>query len=343
MWVIHRADLQLTLLRRAQALGVAVHTDARIERVDFAVADDRSTLGHQLIGAPRILLKKRGEAEGAWLDVDVVIAADGIRSKTRAAMMAKLGAVDEGRSRVAPRCATLSARPAEETGDAAYRIVIPRAKFEGRPELLKILDEPVAQRIMGPHGHIMAYPLRNHEVYNMILAHPAREGMKESWTSVGPRALMDEFYASWSPTVRGLLGLVDDEDIPEWPLRIHKPLASWVEGRVALMGDACHPTLPYVAQGAAQAVEDAAVLAVVLSLTTRKEDSASAVWRAGPARAQPGAQSTSPSSCTASSGRTAPRRSSLLRRACAATCTSLTAQIKSCATTRSPRRAAVRE
>jgi salicylate hydroxylase len=123
-------------------------------------------------------------------------------------------------------------------------------------------------------GHIMAYPLRNHELYNMVLLHPAHPGVEESWTATGPRSVMDKFYASWSPTVRGLLSLVEEQEIPEWTLRIHSALQGWVEGAVALMGDACHPTLPYVAQGAAQAVEDAAVLAAVLALTTQPDDGA---------------------------------------------------------------------
>jgi salicylate hydroxylase len=129
----------------------------------------------------------------------------------------------------------------------------------------------------------MAYPLRNHELYNMVLLHPARAGVEESWTATRPRSVMDEFYASWSPTVRELLSLVDEEQIPEWMLRIHSPLESWVESAVALIGDACHPTLPYVSQGAAQAVEDAAVIAAVLALTTQKEDSAPSS-RSAPAR-----------------------------------------------------------
>lgn len=124
----------------------------------------------------------------------------------------------------------------------------------------------------------MAYPLRNHQLYNMVLLHPSRGDVEESWTSTGPRKYMDDFYAEWSPSVRKLLSLVDDDEIPEWNLKIHKPLASWVEGNVALMGDACHPTLPYVAQGAAQAVEDAGVLAAVLSMTTKMEESENSRW-----------------------------------------------------------------
>ena len=164
------------------------------------------------------------------------------------------------------------ANKAENTGDAAYRITIPREKLLGRPELLKLVDGSVSYRWMGPGGHIMVYPIRNHQLFNMVLLHPDRCDTEESWTATGPKSNMTKFYSNWSPTVRALLDLVEEDEIPEWQLKIHRPLVSWIEGNVALMGDACHPTLPYVAQGAAQAAEDAAVLAVVLSLINDKAD-----------------------------------------------------------------------
>jgi 2-polyprenyl-6-methoxyphenol hydroxylase-like FAD-dependent oxidoreductase len=150
--------------------------------------------------------------------------------------------------------------------------MIPREKLVNRPELLKLVDESISYRWIGPGGHIMVYPIRNHQLFNMVLLHPDRRDTEESWTATGPKSNMLEFYSGWSPTVRALLDLVDGDQIPEWRLKIHKPLASWVEGNVALMGDACHPTLPYVAQGAAQAAEDAGVLAAVLSLINDKAD-----------------------------------------------------------------------
>src|SRR5882762_2808491 len=161
---------------------------------------------------------------------------------------------------------------AQDTGDAAYRVMIPREKLVNRPELLKLVDESISYRWIGPGGHIMVYPIRNHQLFNMVLLHPDRRDTEESWTATGPKSNMLEFYSGWSPTVRALLDLVDGDQIPEWRLKIHKPLASWVEGNVALMGDACHPTLPYVAQGAAQAAEDAGVLAAVLSLIRDEAD-----------------------------------------------------------------------
>jgi hypothetical protein len=121
----------------------------------------------------------------------------------------------------------------------------------------------------------MAYPIRAHQLYNMVLVHPTRPDVVESWTSHGPRKFMDDFYGGWCPRLNQLLRMVDGDAIPEWNLRIHKPLATWVDGRVALLGDACHSTLPYVSQGAAQACEDAAVLAVALSMCDAREKSAS--------------------------------------------------------------------
>lgn len=63
-----------------------------------------------------------------------------------------------------------------------------------------------------------------------------------------------------------MLNLVPEGEVCEWKLRVHAPLPTWTCGTIALLGDACHPTLPHLAQGAAQAIEDAAVLGVVLDL-----------------------------------------------------------------------------
>lgn len=79
---------------------------------------------------------------------------------------------------------------------------------------------------------------------------------------------MLDFYSSWDPIIQDLLTYVPDDEVMEWTLNMHKPLPSWVEGSIALMGDACHPMLPYVAQGAAQAVEDAGVLTEAFSKTS---------------------------------------------------------------------------
>jgi salicylate hydroxylase len=72
-------------------------------------------------------------------------------------------------------------------------------------------------------------------------------------------------FSDFCPKIQRMLNLVPDGEVCEWKLRVHSPLPTWVHGSMALVGDACHPTLPHLAQGAAQAIEDAAVLGVVLS------------------------------------------------------------------------------
>ena len=77
---------------------------------------------------------------------------------------------------------------------------------------------------------------------------------------------MMDFYRGWNDLVRDLLSYVPKGEINEWTLNSHRPLPRWIENECALIGDSCHPMLPYVAQGAAQAIEDTAVLTVSLSL-----------------------------------------------------------------------------
>ena len=191
-------------------------------------------------------------SSGEWIDGDVVIAADGIKSSLRC-QMASVGGVKDRSS---------------PTGDAAYRVLIPREKLKDDPHTLKLLDSNVGMRWIGPQGHIMAYPIKNNQVYNMVLVHPAKPntGKEEPWMDKGDKQEMLAFYKGWNQVVRDLLTYVPEGQINEWTLNSHSPLPCWVENACALIGDSCHPMLPYVAQGAAQAIEDAAVLTITLSL-----------------------------------------------------------------------------
>lgn len=72
-------------------------------------------------------------------------------------------------------------------------------------------------------------------------------------------------FSDFCPKIQRMLNLVPDGEVCEWKLRVHEPLTTWIHGHVALIGDACHPTLPHLAQGAAQAIEDSAVLGVLLA------------------------------------------------------------------------------
>lgn len=76
---------------------------------------------------------------------------------------------------------------------------------------------------------------------------------------------MIEVFGDFCPMVQRMLSLVKDGELCEWKLHVHEPLPSWTLNQMALLGDACHPALPHLAQGAAQAIEDGAVLSAVLS------------------------------------------------------------------------------
>ena len=191
-------------------------------------------------------------SSGEWIEGDVLIGADGIRSDIRRQMVQKYGVKDHSTS----------------TGDAAYRVIIPREKMQGDKRALELLGDNVGMRWMGPGGHIMSYPIRNNNAYNMVLIHPQKPNVEhtECWTNKGDKQEMMDFYSSWNDIVRDLLSYVPEGEINEWTLYSHRPLPTWVENKCALIGDSCHPMLPYVAQGAAQAIEDAGVLTVSFSL-----------------------------------------------------------------------------
>ncbi|KAK4705133.1 hypothetical protein P7C70_g1076, partial [Phenoliferia sp. Uapishka_3] len=231
LWVAHRADLQRVLREGCEAAvpKVTIKTASRVSEVDFP--GTRIKIGEQ------------------WIESDVILVGDGVKSHTRAQLLELHGQRDMP----------------HETGDAAYRIIIPREDLESDPELLAYVESSVGYRWMGPGGHIMAYPMKAHTVFNMVLLHPDVNNTSESWTSKGSKKEMLEFYKDWNPIVKRFLAFVKADEVMEWKLNDHAPLPTWTENHTALLGDACHPMLPYVAQGAAQAVEDGACLAAALA------------------------------------------------------------------------------
>ncbi|KAE9376350.1 FAD/NAD(P)-binding domain-containing protein [Stipitochalara longipes BDJ] len=262
--VIHRADLQAILLQTLKSLPnpVKIH------------------LGTKVL-APSLLFNGCIQLEsGEWVEGDVVICADGVKSLMRRYILRPDEKSNDGKSKVdyplqgdpgsrAKKFAgNLGPRP---TGDAAYRVLIPRSKLEGNKNALELLNTNIGMRWMGPGGHVMAYPLRNNTLYNIVLLHPHEPQSRspsptdESWTRKGSKTEMLSCYASWNSTINSLLSYVPDGNVVEWNLYTHPPLPTWVKGKCVLVGDAAHPMLPYVAQGAAQGIEDAGVIACLLS------------------------------------------------------------------------------
>ncbi|KAF2090222.1 putative monooxygenase [Saccharata proteae CBS 121410] len=183
---------------------------------------------------------------------DVILAADGVKSVVRPQILHELG-VDAD---------------VEDTGQAAYRIMLKREDMASDPEMLELIDSNRVTRWIGEKRHIIAYSVANKSIYNLSTVQPDTNfaaAPSATYTTKGDKKSMLDIFSDFCPLVQKMLNLVPDGEVCEWKLRVHSPLPTWVHGSVALVGDACHPTLPHLNQGAAQAIEDAAVLAVVLA------------------------------------------------------------------------------
>jgi salicylate hydroxylase len=105
------------------------------------------------------------------------------------------------------------------------------------------------------------------------MCHPDTGFTEESWTAKASKAKILEHFGDWDASrLRKLVDLIPEDNILEWRLCQHEPLPTWVLGKVVLLGDACHPMLPYIAQGAAQAVEDVAVLHLAINHVKKPDD-----------------------------------------------------------------------
>ena len=146
------------------------------------------------------------------------------------------------------------------TGQVAWRCTVPTARIA--PELR---TDIVSTVWCGPRNHAVTYYLRNGELLNFVGC-VEREAEEESWTARRPWSELDADYRGWHPMVRAVIEHVERDACFRWALYNREPAFDWSTPRVTLLGDAVHATLPYMAQGAAMAIEDGAVLARALDL-----------------------------------------------------------------------------
>ena len=220
------------------------------DRIKFKFATTTQNIKFE--GKPSFTAVPRAGAEPYQVQCDILLGADGIKSNTRVAMLEELGVEAE----------------VEDTTQAAYRIMLSREQMSSDPELLALIDADKVIRWIGEKRHIIAYPVSSKQIYNISTAQPDvnfAAAPSATYTTQGSKKAMLEVYGDFCPMIRRMLNLVPEGELCEWKLRVHAPLPTWVHETTALVGDACHPTLPHMAQGAAQAIEDAAVLGVVLS------------------------------------------------------------------------------
>ena len=202
-----------------------------IELLSAALPADIVHLHSKVTGvdpdAPAVTL-----ADGSTQTADLVVGADGTHSTVRGG--------------------TVGDAPARFSGMCAYRALIP----------VQPGDDLSVRVWLGPGRHVVVYPVGHGPAWlNAVCVVPEPDWQEESLTAPGTAADLRQHFEGWSPVLRALLDRVS-EPVFRWALYDREPLTAWSTGTTTLLGDAAHPMLPYLAQGAAQSIEDAAALAV---------------------------------------------------------------------------------
>jgi 3-hydroxybenzoate 6-monooxygenase len=184
-------------------------------------------------------------ADGESLKGDALIGADGLWSRVREAI------VGDGKPRV--------------SGHIAYRAVLKREEVPAH------LWSDDVLLWGGEKTHLVHYPLRRGELFNLVAVFHSNK-YDEGWNTFGDTAELNERFAQAVPQVKELLGKIETWKM--WVLCDREPVKNWTDRRVTLLGDAAHPMLQYLAQGAGQAIEDAVVLGEALRYTQGNVDDA---------------------------------------------------------------------
>ena len=179
-------------------------------------------------------------ASGEMLAGELLIGADGVKSAVRA----QIAGPDH----------------AAYTGDAAWRLTIPAEK------LAPGLFAQVMSVWMGPGAHVVCYYLRAGALLNFVGLVETGDVSEESWTARFPWERLKADFAGWHPDIQAIIDCADRDQCFRWSLFYRPPISNWSTRRATLLGDAVHATLPYLAQGAAMAIEDSAVLVRALRL-----------------------------------------------------------------------------
>jgi salicylate hydroxylase len=174
-------------------------------------------------------------ADGGEIEADVIVGADGINSTVRESLF--------------------GVQPARFTEQMAWRCIVP---IECVPTHVGIgRDEYVGW--IGPDGHVICYPIRGGALYNIFAGHVTDQWVDESWAVPSSVDELLAGYRGWNPALLEMLSQVSD--CYKWGIRDRDPLPRWTNGPVTLLGDAAHPMMPTLAQGAAISLEDGFALA----------------------------------------------------------------------------------
>jgi len=248
---LQRAPLNPLCEQLYGAPHLTVHRADLLSVIAGAFPPERLHLGHRVVG-----LGDKGDHVEAWFDngarinADVLVAADGINSTVRAALFGE--------------------EAARFAGCVAYRGLVPVER------IAHLGLEIGTQSWVGPGGHFVHYFVSRGRLLNFVGWTEHDTWNREDWTDRATIARALAAFEGWHPQVRQIIAAAETCFI--WALFDRDPLPRWSVGRTTLLGDACHPMYPFMGQGAAQAIEDGATLAACLG-TGNPDDPAEALQR----------------------------------------------------------------
>jgi len=232
--ITNQLELGDKIIERCGASLITMHRGDLHSALLSALPTDAVVMGRRLThytqNADFVELAFEG---GSVERADMLVAADGVHSVVRDQIF--------------------GAQPPKFTGRVAYRTTFPAS-------LIGDLEIDERCKWWGADRHIVIYftTRRKDEIY-FVTSTPEPDFTVESWSAKGDLAELQSAYRSFHPTVRAVIAACPEAY--KWALVVRDPLPTWSQGRVVLLGDACHPMTPYMAQGAASAIEDAVILA----------------------------------------------------------------------------------
>ncbi|KAH8819776.1 salicylate hydroxylase [Xylogone sp. PMI_703] len=233
-YIGHRGDYHEAFLERVRELGIPIHMGHNVVSYDENENEASLTL-----------------ASGEVHKADIIIAADGIKSIARELV---LGFEDKPKS----------------SGYACFRAYFKGAHLKEISLCREFAEKECVNIWIGEDMHVVQNTLRDGDEFNWILTHKDTEDIKESWFQPGDMNEVRRLIVDLDPRIRAAMEVT--ESCLDWKICYRDPIPTWVSKghRIALLGDSCHAHLPTSAQGASQATESAAVLAVCLKLAGKE-------------------------------------------------------------------------
>jgi len=224
--VIHRADLHAILMAEAERLRVEIKLGMGVSRIDF----NKNTAY---------------TSSGEVFHAHVIIGADGEKSICREELLRRPD-------------------PPRPTGDLVFRLVVKAEQMYQYENLRELIEPPNINMWFGPKAHAISYLLKKDDLFNVVLGR--RDAETENAVILPQKVEISEVkrcFKDWDPRIQAILNLA--EDASKWSLLQSNDTFSWSHpnGGFVLLGDSAHSMLPYLGQGAAQAIEDAAMLGIL--------------------------------------------------------------------------------